>query len=205
MDKCSIIEQNKKLNLNNYESNTTKQMNILQMSKKDLLNKCKELGITKCISKNKTQLMELINSKNNDENCKNILLNKSVIKEPFTFLIEPITEPLNVIDLFCGCGGMSKGLTDAGLNIIAGIDVWNKAVESYNKNFEHKAYCEDLTKLPPEKFNELYNKENKNVDILVGGPPCFIAGTLVLIWIINGLLLGLLTVYYLDYLMNALS
>ena len=87
---------------------------------------------------------------------------------------------LNVIDLFCGCGGMSKGLTDAGLNVIAGIDIWNKAVESYNKNFEHKAYCEDLTKLPPEKFNELYNKEKKDIDILVGGPPCFIAGTKVL-------------------------
>ena len=24
----------------------------------------------------------------------------------------------NVLDLFCGCGGMSKGLTDAGLNVI---------------------------------------------------------------------------------------
>ena len=79
---------------------------------------------------------------------------------------------LNVIDLFCGCGGMSKGLTDAGLNVIAGIDIWDKAVESYNKNNHHKAYCADLTELPPEKFNELYNKENKIVDILVGGPPC---------------------------------
>ena len=80
--------------------------------------------------------------------------------------------PLNVIDLFCGCGGMSKGLTDAGLNIVAGIDIWDKAVVSYNKNFEHKAYCEDLTQLSPEKFNELYNKDNKVIDVLVGGPPC---------------------------------
>jgi len=79
---------------------------------------------------------------------------------------------LTVIDLFCGCGGMSKGLTDAGLNIIAGIDIWDKAVQNYNKNFEHKAYCEDLTQLPPEKFNELYNKNNEIVDLIVGGPPC---------------------------------
>jgi DNA (cytosine-5)-methyltransferase 1 len=79
---------------------------------------------------------------------------------------------INVIDLFCGCGGMSKGLTDAGLNIIAGIDIWEKAVESYNLNFDHKAYCEDLTKFPPEKFNELYNTCNKEIDLLVGGPPC---------------------------------
>jgi len=79
---------------------------------------------------------------------------------------------MNVIDLFCGCGGMSKGLTESGLHIIAGIDIWDKAVESYNYNFEHNAYCHDLTELPPEKFNELYNKENKQIDILVGGPPC---------------------------------
>jgi|TARA_Y100000389_G_scaffold191807_1_gene218545 DNA (cytosine-5)-methyltransferase 1 len=78
---------------------------------------------------------------------------------------------LNVLDLFCGCGGMSKGLSDAGLNIIAGIDIWDKAIESYKKNFNHKAFCEDLTKLSPEKFDELYNKDTK-IDILVGGPPC---------------------------------
>jgi len=79
---------------------------------------------------------------------------------------------LNVIDLFCGVGGMSKGLTDAGLNVIAGVDIWDKAINNYKKNFEHQAICEDLTKLPPEKFNLLYNKENKIVDLIVGGPPC---------------------------------
>lgn len=83
-----------------------------------------------------------------------------------------VKNQLNVLDLFCGCGGMSKGLSDCGLNIIAGIDIWDKAVESYNKNYSHKAYCEDLTKLSPEKFEELYNKEKESIDILVGGPPC---------------------------------
>jgi DNA (cytosine-5)-methyltransferase 1 len=79
---------------------------------------------------------------------------------------------LNVIDLFCGCGGMSKGLTDAGLNIIAGIDIWDKAINSYKKNYEHIGICEDLTKFPPEKFNEIYNKSNIIIDLIVGGPPC---------------------------------
>lgn len=44
---------------------------------------------------------------------------------------------LNVIDLFCGCGGMSKGLSDAGLHIIAGIDIWDVAINSYNKTLIH--------------------------------------------------------------------
>ena len=154
------------------------------MSKNELLEKCKELGITKYKSKNKNILIDLIKTQNNQK--KNIIfiikndnedtqINTTQIIESqnnSNMVIEPMPQLLNVIDLFCGCGGMSKGLTDAGLNIIAGIDIWDKAIENYNKNFEHKAYCEDLTKLPPEKFNELYNKENKNIDILVGGPPC---------------------------------
>jgi DNA (cytosine-5)-methyltransferase 1 len=131
------------------------------MSRLELLERCKSLSIVNYKSKNKKQLLELINMKMPQE---------EIID---TSLSSPSqTTALNVIDLFCGCGGMSKGLTDAGLNIIAGIDVWDKAVLSYNKNFTHKAYCEDLTQLYPEKFAELYNKDNKTVDVLVGGPPC---------------------------------
>ena len=78
----------------------------------------------------------------------------------------------NVLDLFCGCGGMSKGLEDAGLNIIAGIDIWDKAIESYSQNFKHQAICENLQQLPPEDFDALYNTENNSIDIIVGGPPC---------------------------------
>jgi len=147
--------------------NITEQMDISKLSKLELLEKCKELGITKSGSKNKSQLIELI-SKN--KVIEEIPQNTPIT--PITPITDADTKTFNVIDLFCGCGGMSKGLTDAGLNVIAGIDIWDKAVESYNKNYHHKAYCADLTELPPEKFNELYNKEGKEVDILVGGPPC---------------------------------
>ena len=44
-------------------------MDTSKMSKLDLLDKCKELGITRCISKNKSQLIELINSKQKIPNC----------------------------------------------------------------------------------------------------------------------------------------
>ena len=89
-----LIELNKKLKLNNNESNNTinitEQMDISKMSKIDLLEKCKELGITKCSSKNKPQLIELINSKNKTSN--NTEEYKNVINETFIPLIEPITE-----------------------------------------------------------------------------------------------------------------
>jgi DNA (cytosine-5)-methyltransferase 1 len=148
--------------------NITEQMDISKLSKLELLEKCRELGITKSGSKNKSQLIELIDK---NKVIEEIPQNTPPIT-PITPITEVDTKTFNVIDLFCGCGGMSKGLTDAGLNVIAGIDIWDKAVESYNKNYHHKAYCADLTELPPEKFNELYNKEGKEVDILVGGPPC---------------------------------
>jgi 2-polyprenyl-3-methyl-5-hydroxy-6-metoxy-1,4-benzoquinol methylase len=112
--------------ISNNTIDITEQMDISKLSKIELLEKCKELGITKSGSKNKSQLIELISK------------NKVIEEIPQQPQNTP-TKTLNVIDLFCGCGGMSKGLTDAGLNVIAGIDIWDKAVESYNKNYHHKA------------------------------------------------------------------
>jgi len=80
-------------------------------------------------------------------------------------------EQLKVLDLFCGCGGMTTGLQDAGLNMIAGIDIWDRAIESYKNNHGHLAICEDLTKFPPSEFKEKYNIDY-DIDIITGGPPC---------------------------------
>ena len=74
---------------------------------------------------------------------------------------------------------MTTGLVDAGLNIIAGIDIWDKAIESYESNHNHLAICADLRKLSPKKFEDKYDIDI-DIDIIVGGPPCFVAGTTVL-------------------------
>lgn len=79
---------------------------------------------------------------------------------------------LVVLDLFCGCGGMSKGLQDAGLNVVAGLDIWDKAIDSYKANLNHTAVCDDINKLPPELFEEKHMSGTKSIDLLVGGPPC---------------------------------
>lgn len=80
------------------------------------------------------------------------------------------SKKLKVLDLFCGCGGMTTGLVKAGLDVVCGIDIWDKAIENYGKNHDHLAICADLTKLSPEEFKEKNNI--KDIDILVGGPPC---------------------------------
>ena len=81
--------------------------------------------------------------------------------------------PLTVLDLFCGCGGFSHGLGQAGLEVILGIDIWDRAIESYNENMSigHDSVCADLTQLGPQECDERYLK-GRIVDVLVGGPPC---------------------------------
>jgi hypothetical protein len=56
-----LIKLNNKLKINTFNIYT--HMDISKMSKTELLIKCEELGIIKCISKNKSQLIELIYSK----------------------------------------------------------------------------------------------------------------------------------------------
>ena len=79
---------------------------------------------------------------------------------------------LNGLDLFCGCGGMSLGLKNADINMIYGIDIWKSAIDTYNKNLNHLGICADLTNMSPEKFNEIYNKDNIHIDVIFGGIPC---------------------------------
>ena len=39
-----------------------------------------------------------------------------------------------IIDLFCGCGGLSLGFEMAGFESVLAIDMWKDAIESYNFN-----------------------------------------------------------------------
>ena len=72
------------------------------------------------------------------------------------------------VDLFCGVGGLSLGLQDAGIAVVAAYDFWDKAVETYNDNFDHPAFQFDLS--DGEAAAKLVNKYNP--DIICGGPPC---------------------------------
>ena len=81
--------------------NMTEQVDISKMKKLELLEKCKELGITKCSSKNKSQLIELINSKNKVVEESNIVLSIEDTPIENTPTVKVDTQTLNVIDLFC--------------------------------------------------------------------------------------------------------
>lgn len=76
-----------------------------------------------------------------------------------------------IIDLFCGCGGLSKGFEMAGFETKIAIDMWSDAVKTYNHNRVNKvAVCEDIHNWDDDFLEEI----NKDGDIIgiIGGPPC---------------------------------
>ena len=79
---------------------------------------------------------------------------------------------MNVIDLFSGCGGLSRGFIDAGCKVILGIDNDQAALNTFEKN--HDGAVGLNADLADESIFETVQKivGNKPVDLIVGGPPC---------------------------------
>lgn len=82
---------------------------------------------------------------------------------------------LKVASLFCGCGGSDLGMVggfeylgkryeELPFEIVYAADFDQWAVDTYNKNFKHKAVRADVTEID---FAEL-----PDVDIMIGGFPC---------------------------------
>lgn len=77
------------------------------------------------------------------------------------------------IELFAGCGGLSTGFLDAGLHIAAGFELDARAVDVYEYNHAYRGargYAVDLS--VTSGFDLLERVGIKNVDFVVGGPPC---------------------------------
>ena len=76
---------------------------------------------------------------------------------------------MRVVDLFCGGGGLSQGLIEAGHEVVAAYDWWQPALDFYNHNIHgHDAVQLDLSNV------ELAVRTIRrwNPAAIVGGPPC---------------------------------
>jgi len=60
--------------------------------------------------------------------------------------------PLEVIDLFCGAGGLSEGFRQAGFKIALGIDNEKSCIETFNKNFGNRGLLIDIENSIQKKF-----------------------------------------------------
>jgi DNA (cytosine-5)-methyltransferase 1 len=171
-----LIEINKKListkNENNITIKNTEQMDISKMCKLELLDKCKELGIAKCSSKNKSQLIELINGKNKVVEEPSATNTQIIDVTPTNVVVNtrdiiPIYK-LKVLSLFSGCGGLDYGFHRLKeFDVMKSYDSMKHAVETYNLNFTSKAEQFDVKYILTPEFNLGFSP-----DIIIGGPPC---------------------------------
>ncbi len=74
---------------------------------------------------------------------------------------------LKVVDLFCGCGGLSLGFQKAGYDIVAAFDNWPEAIKVYSSNFTHPVFQKDLS-----NTEDISDIKAFNPDMIIGGPPC---------------------------------
>jgi len=72
------------------------------------------------------------------------------------------------VDLFCGAGGLSQGLSQAGFDVIWALDHEEKCKPTYDENNDHEMTVGDITEMTPPDLD----LEAGELDLLAGGPPC---------------------------------
>jgi DNA (cytosine-5)-methyltransferase 1 len=82
---------------------------------------------------------------------------------------EPQT--LNIIDLFCGCGGFSLGATQAGFKSVLSVDIDPILSSAYKLNFPNTNLRNlDLANTSGEEL--LAAAKSQDITGIIGGPPC---------------------------------
>lgn len=82
------------------------------------------------------------------------------------------SEKPTLVDLFCGAGGLSLGLSQAGFRIIFANDIEKSALRTYS--FNHPEVSgESITLGGIENIaHNIHEYVKEDVDVLAGGPPC---------------------------------
>ena len=89
-------------------------------------------------------------------------------------MIQKKNKTLKAVDFFCSGGGMTYGLSQAGIEVLGGIDIDSACKETYEKNNPNSQFIlADVTELKEKKLqNILKLKKNDDTLILVGCSPC---------------------------------
>lgn len=86
--------------------------------------------------------------------------------------LSPRLPDRKVVDLFCGCGGLSLGFQAAGFESLAAYDCWDKAISTYNLNVGNHAKLLDLADFDT-CVSELESLGGSgHFPAIIGGPPC---------------------------------
>lgn len=77
------------------------------------------------------------------------------------------------IDLFSGCGGSSRGLKDAGFQVLAAVELDGKARETYALNHDDVLLVgTDIRKVTAAQLMRSCGLKRGQLDLLAGCPPC---------------------------------
>lgn len=83
-------------------------------------------------------------------------------------------DSLQMVDLFCGAGGLSLGFTQEGFVTCLANDIQDVCVDTYAHNHpetpRNKIILGDIKEKVVDRVDELLN--GIRVDVVVGGPPC---------------------------------
>jgi DNA (cytosine-5)-methyltransferase 1 len=77
------------------------------------------------------------------------------------------------LDLFSGIGGLTLGMEKAGLSCVGGIDSWDDAKATFERNLAPiRCMSSDLTKTTSAEIEEFFGISIRDVEVVSGGPPC---------------------------------
>jgi DNA (cytosine-5)-methyltransferase 1 len=80
------------------------------------------------------------------------------------------------ISLFSGCGGLDRGVEDAGFRVAAAVEIDRDAADTMEKNFhdlQHPVIRRDLREVSADELRQAAGlRDGERPDLLVGGPPC---------------------------------
>ena len=75
------------------------------------------------------------------------------------------------VDLFCGAGGLTTGLKEAGINVVAGVEFDQDAANTYKANHPNThLFQQDIKTLSGKTILDTLGI--KEIDLLAGCPPC---------------------------------
>jgi len=74
---------------------------------------------------------------------------------------------MKFVDIFAGCGGMTKGFELAGYEPEGFVEFWGPAMDTHLENCEGRLIGRDINQVKDKEIEGL-----KDIDVICGGPPC---------------------------------
>lgn len=147
---------------------------IVELIKMGSINNVEDIGeLEKIIGRKRyISLISAINYKLSNEDIYKDILDKFYNSYRKQVQASKKNSNMNLVDLFCGAGGLSLGFIEEGFTVKLANDIEDVCIETYRYNHPElpdKYLIHDDIKLIIDNI-DMYIKDE--IDVVVGGPPC---------------------------------